>query len=146
MAGCTFLTLLLSMAVLTSCGDDKKEEILPEGDPKISFYVVGTVTDPSGAPLQGITMSVKEDYMNFLGYVQMGSTETDEAGKFRTKVFTDATIHNGMVLIAEDPNAAFLNDTLSLLDLPKKKVAAGADMLDGGIWELTGDVLLKPAR
>ena len=144
--GCTFLTLLLGVAFLTSCGDDKEEEVLREGDPKISFYVVGTVTDSSGTPLQGITMSVKEDYMNFLGYVLMGSTQTDEAGKFRTKVFSDATIHDGMVLIAEDPNGTFQNDTVSLLDLPKKKVAAGADLLDGGVWELTGDVLLKLAR
>ena len=141
--GCTFLALTLG---LMSCGDNKEEEVPREGDPKSSFYVVGTVTDSEGMPLQGITMSVKEDYMNFLGYVLMGSAKTDEQGHYQTRVFTDATIHDGMVLIAEDTTAVFLSDTLSLLDLPKKKVAAGADLLDGGTWELTGDVMLSFAK
>lgn len=127
---------------LSACDDDKEEK-LPQGEPKISYYVVGTVTDTEGAPLPNITMSVKEDYMNRFGYVLMSSTKTDNQGKYQTEVFTDATIHKGLVVMTEDPSGTFLSDTLDLTVLPKKNVLVGDDLLDNGTWELTGDFVLK---
>ena len=127
---------------LSGCDDDKEEK-LPQGEPKISYYVVGTVTDTEGAPLPNITMSVKEDYMNRFGYVLMTSTKTDSQGKYQTEVFTDATIHKGLVVMTEDPSGTFLSDTLDLTVLPKKNVLVGDDLLDNGTWELTGDFVLK---
>lgn len=81
--------------------------------------------------------------MNRFGYVLMASTKTDNLGKYQTEVFTDATIHKGLVVMAEDPSGTFLSDTLDLTVLPKKNVLVGDDLLDNGTWELTGDFALK---
>lgn len=141
----TFLTITACTLAFSACGDEEAETP-PQAEPKISYYVVGSVKGVDGAALPGITVSVKEDYMNFLGYVLLGSAQTDDQGLYRTRLFTDAKLHDGLVVIAEDPRGVFLSDTLDLTTLPKKKVLAGDDMMDSGTWELTGDFALQLHR
>jgi len=137
-----WLTAAAGALMFSACGDDEVDEP-PLGEPKISYYVVGTVTNAEGTPLPNITMSVKEDFMNAFGYVLMADTLTDAQGQYRTKVFRDATLHEGLVVMAEDPEGVYASDTLDLTQLSKKKVLSGDDMMDKGTWELTGNFVLK---
>lgn len=141
--GSAAVLTLMGLLTLVSCGDDNEEPPVPYGEPRIAYYVKGNVTDTEGQPLQGIAMRVKEDYRNFMGYVQLDSVLTDEGGNYQTHVISDANLHDGLVLIVDDPNGVFRADTVALTELPKRQVSVGDDAMDKGVWELTANARLQ---
>ncbi|MBQ8050146.1 MAG: radical SAM-associated putative lipoprotein [Bacteroidaceae bacterium] len=140
---CALATLLLGMTLPTACGDDDPPSP-PTEVARIAYYVKGVVTDLEGQPLQGIDMKVMEDFQNQFGYQLLSSpVQTNEAGEYQTEVVNDATIHDGLVLVAEDPKGIYLPDTLDLTGLQRVQVNIGDDFRDQGRWELTGNVRLR---
>lgn len=141
------IVMLMAATGLASCGNDEPEEpIVRPNVPHIFYQVKGTVTDPTGAPLQGIAVCLKDNYGRF--YMRLDSVTTDNQGAYATQVVEDANIHDGLVVIAQDVDGeegggTFLTDTLDMTQLPRRKVGEGDDQWDSGQWEVTADFVLK---
>ncbi len=114
------------------------------GCPVTKYLLKGTVTDTDGKPIKGLKVARKWIVDNQPA-VGVDSVSTDEGGAFRFSE-SDVYYEEGMNLVIEDvdgaENGEFINDTVSISRLPKKKVEEGHGWYNGK-YEINGDRVLK---
>ena len=143
------LTTLLSILGY-GCSSDEPMDMYgspPEyGSPHADYIVIGTVTNESGTPVQGIKTSLKEVSENAKTAYGIDSVQTNATGDFQLK-YTGME-RKSIKLIVDDIDGEanggeFLSDTLDIDYDKAVKVKEGEGRWYQGKFEVSQDVKLK---
>ena len=143
------LTTLLSILGY-GCSSDEPMDMygspVEYGAPHADYIVIGTVTNESGTPVQGIKTSLKEVSENAKTSYGIDSIQTNATGDFQLK-YTGME-RKSIKLIVEDIDGEanggeFLSDTLDIDYDKAVKVKEGEGRWYQGKFEVSQDVKLR---
>ena len=132
-----------SCAEIANIDDDpSKEDICMYGSPSATYKVLGTVSDESGSPVEGIRVAIESKYGS---YSQYDTLYTDSSGKYLFNRGERGLWPDKVVVVFEDidgeENGGEFESAEATPELKKVKEGDGSWYM--GMFEAQADVTLK---
>ena len=122
--------------------DPSKEHICMYGMPSATYKVLGTVSDESGSPVEGIRVAIESKYSS---YSQYDTLYTDSSGKYLFNRGERGLWPDKVVVVFEDidgeENGGEFESAEATPELKKVKEGDGSWYV--GMFEAQADVTLK---
>ena len=141
------VAVALGMLGFASCAeiaddDPSKEDICMYGEPSATYKVLGTVSDESGSPVEGIRVAIESKYSS---YSQYDTLYTDSSGKYLFNRGERGLWPDKVVVVFEDidgeENGGEFESAEATPELKKVKEGDGSWYI--GMLEAQADVTLK---